>query len=216
MIILRKYKIIYIDMPKTMSTSLKYFCADLLYPDRDRTISVHTVKFPKVPKNEIKLYNDYFKFCFVRNPWGKLVSLYFDKIQNKSSENNTFFTIRPGVANCLAKFMCFKAGMSFESFVRAVNNVSDQEASKHFQSQHKLITDSADNLIVDFIGRFENLKEDFAKVIKRAGIPSATLHHLNKNNNIGKKDFRSYYNEETKRIVAERYKVDIETFGYSF
>ena len=77
--------------------------------------------------------------------------------------------------------------------------------------------------VIDRGGIYENnrsraLAEEVDNLCKKMNsfIRERVIHHLNKNNNIGKKDFRSYYNEETKRIVAERYKVDIETFGYSF
>ena len=69
---------------------------------------------------------------------------------------------------------------------------------------------------VDFIGRFENLQEDWKIVCKNIGIDEK-LPHTNKNNNRPYRlGYRSFYNDETKQIVAEKFKNDIAIFGYEF
>ena len=213
MIVLHEYKVIYFEIPKVACSSLRYICAELLYPNRDKTVSVHKLKFPSIPTQRLGQYSNYFKFCFVRNPWGRLVSLYRDKILNEANGNDTFFTMRPGVANCLAEFEGFKAGMSFESFTQAIDSISDAKANRHFRSQYTFVIDQVGNLVVDFIGRFENLQEDYKKMCKMVGLPEMAIPHLKGS---GSKDYYRFYNEETKQIVAKRYKKDIEIFGYSF
>ncbi len=52
------------------------------------------------------------------------------------------------------------------------------------------------------------------KNYKKIGAKNYELSHKRKSNR--KKDYREYYNKETKKLIEKRYKKDIELFDYKF
>ena len=73
-------------------------------------------------------------------------------------------------------------------------------------------SDLSSPLTVDFIGRFENLQND-VNVIKNKLIIEGSIPHLVKSNHTHYKD---YYNDKTKKMIAEAYAKDVEFFNYKF
>ena len=67
--------------------------------------------------------------------------------------------------------------------------------------QVDFVLDEAGEVMVDFIGRFENLVEDFATVCDKIGVPTPPLPHLNCS---AHRQYRDYYDEEAKQFVAEK------------
>jgi len=152
-------------------------------------------------KNILERNNDsidnYFTFAFTRNPWDRLLSLYF--YCHKGSE---MFGMKKRRFNG-----------SFEDFCRMA--YSEQYFRNyaiyplHYIPQVRFI----DGAKIDFVGKFENLQEDFNTVCDKIRIPQKKLPHKNKS---GHKHYTEYYNDETRAIVAEKYAKDIERFGYEF
>jgi hypothetical protein len=134
-------------------------------------------------------YAGLFKFAFVRNPWDRLVSRYAQLLRNPETP--------PRYRD--------KAVNGFEDFLR-------WEIDRNKSHQHTYVCDGSGKLIVDFIGYFERLEEDFTKVCTRlqasASLPKANTSKHN--------DYQSYYTPATRQMVAEHCRRDIELFGYEF
>ena len=138
----------------------------------------------------------FFKFIFCRNPFARILSEYFYCISHngcKFSGNRRDF---------LQKYP------SFREFIldSAINKCS---WTPHADSQYSFIKGHE----VDFIGKFENLQEDFNIICDKIGLPRRTLPHKNASKH---KHYAEYYDDETRQIVAEKYAKDIEYFGYKF
>ena len=78
--------------------------------------------------------------------------------------------------------------------------------------QHSLF--NADNMcLMDEIGRFENLHQDFINICSRLNIKTDALE---KTNASSKKYYAEYYDTETIELVSRLFKKDIQYFGYQF
>lgn len=205
MIISHRKKFIFIHVYKVAGTSIyttlkKYESINSrIYRFLSRNYpKLFTVKFPPHTKAcELKqalppgIFNSYFKFAFVRNPWDWQVSLYcFMLKQKKHSQHHIV------------------SKMNFEEYIEwAVNTQLNLQKDMLFSEKNELL--------VDFIGKFENLEEDFRKVCEIIGINDTQLPHVNKSPR-NKTSYREYYNEKTKELVYQGFKTDIELFGYEF
>ena len=209
-ILLKRNKAIYFPIPKVASASVKMVLASMLnvvfYPHNP----MHRSNFPTVKVDGQKMYADYFKFCFVRNPWDRVLSCYKDKIRNKDVHGNTFVH---GVFDGFLRFKKFKAGMRFDEFVEVLRTIADREADPHFKSQYTFVINEKCEILVDFTGKFENLDRDFFHICRAIGLTNINLPHLNKKEH---GDYRKYYTKRTRSIIGERYSSDIKMFKYDF
>jgi hypothetical protein len=142
------------------------------------------------------VYNNFYKFAFVRNPWDWQVSMYHFILKEPSH-----------IRHHLVKSMA-----GFDEYLEWVINTKNPYARGAAKFQKDMVTDGEGRLIVDFIGRYETLARDFHHVCKVLNI-EASPPQLNSTVH---RNYRSYYNERTRKIVEEHFKEDIEMFGYTF
>tara|TARA_R110000824_G_scaffold315257_1_gene502358 strand:+ start:18531 stop:19100 length:570 start_codon:yes stop_codon:yes gene_type:complete len=187
MIINRDKKFMFICVAKTASTSIRRRFEHYQDPPPE--------KYHMFLEDALKLYpyaRDYFKFAFVRNPYDRLYSCYI----NFKYDGHVWDTH-------------IKKEHSFRSFIM---NLAQSEYSKyiHLQPQYKYIKDG-NEIGVDFLGRFENLDKDFAKIESILGYPPQALERIrasSKNREANK------YDSEMKEVMQKIYAEDFERFDY--
>jgi len=217
-ILLPDQKAVYFIIPKVACTSLKMAIAKQLGMTNVTPHMVHRTEFESIPlKAANKGYNHYFKFGFVRNPWDRLVSCYLNKINaDKNYTNQPYNNYVKGVSRAINHLGKFYAGMSFKEFAEEVCKIDDKDCDDHIKSQHCFIYDSKNcDLYINFIGKFENLKEDFEYVCNRIGIKQKLPYEQVSK---GRKHYSYYYDNDQELIdlVGKRYEKDITLFGYNF
>jgi len=157
---------------------------------------------------QIKPYSHYDLICFVRNPLSRLVSCYVERVLY-DGKNPDF----PGYY--FADYpISIPANSSFSAFARQVCKTPDYAADRHFKSQYYSIF-MHNKRRPDFIGRLENLNEDWKKVAQRYNLPDELL-RLNKLKKSASlpNDWRDFYSAKDWQILRKRYKKDIDYFGY--
>lgn len=83
---------------------------------------------------------------------------------------------------------------------------------KMFMPQVNWISDGDGNIVVDYVLRFENLREDFDVLCEKLG-SSADLPHIKSTK---RDDYHDYYDGDTQSTVARWFEKDIQEFGYQF
>lgn len=212
-----KHKFLFVHIAKTGGTSVRTSLQTLRWSDpwylpmflcsRFSHLSGHRIgsKFPRHSKiiaaKEMlpaEFFDSLFKFAFVRNPWDLQVSS-FHHIKRE----------RP---------QYLFGHDDFDSFMKFKFN-PEREYQFHIdtslQLQSDYLIDLHGNLIVDFIGKYESLQEDFTKACRNIGIKERRLPHKREAKD-RKKDYRSYYNDETAELVARHFAQDIQLLDYQF
>ena len=203
----RQKKYIFICVAKVASSSINKILNHHLHPEP---------MFHHMGINDLVNYypdldiNKFYKFAFVRNPWARFVSLYFDmslkrngnqKIMNYSLLKNKKETI-------------FYKTKNFKEFAKSFES-SNWINEAHFKNQYDFLNINGE-ICMDFVGRFENLKEDWQKVKNDIGINHISdLGHAMQSK-LKIENYRDLYDSETIDIVSKIYKKDIEIFGYDF
>ena len=95
-----------------------------------------------------------------------------------------------------------------------INNSKSDYHGHVLWPQMSWFKDKENNVRADFIGRFEHIEEDFKFIANRLNLHNARLPHLNMA--IYDKDYRKYYDDESRQIVADYHHDDIAKFDYSF
>ena len=201
--LLHKDGLIFVHIQKTGGTSINRALGSVDNPiEKHRTAAELKLMYGE------SVWKECFKFSFVRNPWDRLVS-WWSMIDGNRAQIDLATT-----PNRFFKYVLQNA-RSFEEFIcNCHEEIADSDGVKWvFRNQIDYLTDADGNLLVDFVGRFENLSEDFAIVSERVYNRIKPLPHSNKSQH---RAYQSYYSKHTRTIVEEAYRADIRHFGYQF
>ncbi len=141
-----------------------------------------------------EVWNTYYKFCFERNPFDRLVSFYYWRIKK------------------------FKNPPSFREFALAVVGENKKQASKLKATNfsNRPFYETGGQIVVDKVCRFENLKDEMSSFFTMKGIPweGGLLH--TKSGFRPKRDYREYYDSELRKLCEDAFAYEINKFGYFF
>jgi hypothetical protein len=134
-----------------------------------------------------QMWNSYYKFAIDRNPWDKMISIYFwhkthDKYRNLSF--NEYLQIESAV-----KFVAFNYPQYTEN----------------------------DKVIVDFLAKYENLNKDLCSICQNIGIKYDGIKVKAKGGvRTEKKHYSNYYTPESKTLIENKFQKEIDLMGYKF
>lgn len=156
------------------------------------------------------VWNDYYKFCFVRNPWDRCLSAYIyyhkavSSLLSRIPFTGEYWKRRSNLGRQIL------ACSDFHDFCQNIDKFS---LDLHFAPQVDYACDENGKLLVDFVGRFENLDADLLTITTHIGVPPLKLPHYRKS---GARKYQRYYNADARESIREKYARDIKLFGYEF
>ena len=208
MLLSSEKKFVFVHIPKNAGTSIRKALARYndSYKKRNllqRVVSKFTLfnKYPISPPIHISAcnakkwigdqrWNELYSFAVIRNPWDWQVSLYEYTKQTKNHYQHHLIN-------------------SFNSF----DDYISWRCHEDLTLQSDFVTDeSKSRIIVKDIYRFESIKNDLERLELHIGA-KITLKHLNQVNHA---NYRHYYTDHAKDMVAEYFAEDINRFEYEF
>lgn len=213
-----RYRYLFVETPKAACSSIKLTLQRLELDDPDYAPpdfeDVHNRNFSPLLKpsqlgslDSFIARDDIFKFCFVRNPYTRLLSAWLDKIAGN----------RPQKAQILLQLGREPARLnqpvSFAEFVRAVAEQPVSMMDPHWRVQYYQTFQPG--LTFDFIGRFESFDADFRRVLLRLRADGESfLTREARHGGAADERLAEFYTPELADLVRDKYRTDFEMFGY--
>ena len=212
--VLPERRIIYVTNPKVASSTMKTTLWRWLVQDPDYDFGrneVHT-KYRSPFRSPADFGFDefmsninspeYFRMCFSRNPYTRILSFYLEKILDKKEFR-------------LMKRLGFSRNdtVTFPALIEAIASQTWHEANRHYRAQ-------TENLLwggihYDFVGRFESFADELDRLavdhdIDLRSYLSVRQRHATQ----AERHLYKYYTGEVRARVHELYRSDFEAFGY--
>lgn len=220
MIVSHKHRFIFIKTRKTAGTSLEVALSGLCGPE-DIVTEVRPPVPGHIPRNhsgfsghnkssDIKSqlpdeqWDKYFKFCFERNSYDKSISAYkWRRTQSGFKDSFTVFCIK-SAWNLFSKKNRLPCRLRFDE------KIYELPVDKY----HYTIDGS---FSVDFVGRFENIQEDFSYALSMVGITTPIVLPTEKSSRQhreSKEAGEPRYGFLAKLLVWLCFRWEISHFGY--
>jgi len=223
MLISHRFNFIYTKTAKTAGTSVEVFFEPYCLPEgewsfshaRDERVTDAGVVGYRggeaqgktwrnhMPAREIRdkigreTWDSYYKFCVIRNPFDKAVSMYNWMRQRDSS-------LKTKIKNFATSQSVRLLQLDFQRWARTIWTDRDK------------YTIEGDFCMDDLIF-FERLQKDTERISARLNLPIQNVELPRLKTGIRKKQYATadYYNPTSRQIVGEAFRPEIEAFGYA-
>ena len=202
----------------------------MLYPfnEQEGQRIIKLGSFP--PDRQKQLFETYFKFTFVREPFERILSAYKDKFLHPRWEDRTTLefhgreilkNFRPNVSKrALGKLDDITFREFIEYLVTKGSNKSTRVMDWHWDNYVNICGMCAINY--DFIGHYETFDQDLADFKEAAGLSPEDAKRFNaraSNKSDTASSLLSYYSQipiEWINILGQLYRASFEMFNYDF
>ncbi|HEY0178958.1 MAG TPA: sulfotransferase family 2 domain-containing protein [Dokdonella sp.] len=207
MIISHRHRFIFFAVPKTGTHAVREALRQQLGPDDLEQAGLFVKKrlpfreFDAIPHGHLTaqqirpvlgadVFDGYFKFAFVRNPFDRFVS--YCAFMSRGTDH---FQRAP------------------TAFMKHV--LKEMRPAHHvlFWPQHTFLVDADGRLALDYVARTESMQDSYDEICRRLGLPRQVLRKVNASDHA---PYATYYDDELVALVGEIYRQDLTLFGYRF
>jgi hypothetical protein len=142
------------------------------------------------------LFRSLFKFSIIRNPWDRMVSWYFSPGSGRQAWDRSTFV----------QLIRDKPGL--EKYVTLPRLPERVAGTLGIDVRWGPLDRDMDLLL-----RFEHLDEDFARLCRRLDLSPTSLQRRNRSD---RDHYSHYYDQETRELVAKRFRAEIRYGHYEF
>jgi hypothetical protein len=208
-----RYRYVYLEAPKVACSTIKNTLinaelgARMNYADFQH---IHLREYsPLLCPKQVGNLADFLRkkpyiFCFVRNPYDRLLSAYLDKI----SIPGPYRTER-----LRALGVQDRTHVTFCDFVNALERHNPSDYDAHWRPQY--LQTCYEWMNPDFVGRFESLERDLGVVLARIGVNFAAAYQAElRHRTQASALLTSHYTSGIRERVQALYRSDFELFEY--
>ena len=142
-------------------------------------------------KLKFDIFNNFYKFAVIRNPFDLVVSDYFWR------KNSNF--------------------MNEKSFDEIIQELKNNKYQTHgLLNLNKLMDIKQQDILCDYIIKYENLNEELLKVFNKLKIPFNGKLEIFKKRFDRDRDYQKFYDESSKKLVEDIFSKEIDMFKYNF
>ena len=200
----------FVDIPRTSSSSIKVELGrEFGFPYgksnlTEKNFATSQVVPDHLPASYMReclghdAWDNLYTFTFIRNPWDRMVSMYFYRLLKGH----------------------YTEELTFHDYIKQLGSLASGKKPALFANYVFYLGCSdyifnGDNGLVNYIGYYENRESDIRRISAALECPELGQLFIQKSAS-DKKHYSQYYDEETKEIVRNVYSNDIKRFGYKF
>ena len=158
------------------------------------------------------IFDNYFKFTFVRNPYTKIISayLYLKRVLYESKDENVIKTFPENKDYFV----------NFKTFIQNYDKINIVSYCHAFITQYEQLVDFSNNICFNYIGKQENLDTDLLNILTILNITNISHEdylHFNIRHNVSNNEFNDiyeYYDETIFLFINKHFEKDFEVFNY--
>lgn len=233
--LLRHYNVVYVENSKVGCTKIKKHLLEIdNYPrtwDKilEKEVHIHNKELTGMIGAadlthdglfQVMNSDHFYRFGFVRNPYGRLLSAFKDKIlaPQKSADKKHYVGVACKIKSSFTGQYPETVNLdidpvTFPEFVHFVTKQRPYDMDRHWFFQHSTMWYPFCKF--DFIGRFENFRNDLHKVFETIGAPNSIIESIHEKDNPSPNIKKKFYDENLAEMVFIKFRRDFDIFDYS-